>query len=124
MSSAAGGPPGPAGRNVRRNVRRLREQYRWSYREVEERLAQAGRAIPVLGLSAIEAGERRVDVDDLVALTAVFGLTPGELLEPPADCENCHGAPPAGFLCMECETSGGRNAPTSVRDMRQARHAG
>lgn len=106
MSEAASGPLGPAGHNVRRNIRRLREQRRWSYREVEERLAQVGRAIPVLGLSAIDTGERHVDVDDLVALAAVFGLTPGELLEPPADCENCHGAPPPGFICMECETSG------------------
>jgi hypothetical protein len=29
-----------------------------------------------------------------------------ELLQPPADCETCHGAPPPGFICMECETSG------------------
>ncbi|MEU0207365.1 helix-turn-helix domain-containing protein [Streptomyces canus] len=118
MTEVARSPLGPAGNNVRRNIRRLREQRRWSYRDMEERLARAGRAIPVVALSAIDAGERHVDVDDLVALAAAFGLTPGELLEPPADCETCHGAPPPGFMCMECETSGGRNAPTSVRDMR------
>jgi hypothetical protein len=60
----------------------------------------------VLGLSAIDAGERHVDVDDLVALAAVFNLGVEELLQPPADCETCHGAPPTGFMCMECETSG------------------
>lgn len=106
MIETPGGPLGPAGRNLRRNIRRLREQRRWSYREVEERLSRAGRAIPVLDLGAIEVGERRVDVDDLVALAAVFGLGVEELLRPPADCETCHGAPPAGFMCMECETSG------------------
>jgi transcriptional regulator with XRE-family HTH domain len=106
MSETASGPLGPAGNNVRRNIRRLREHYRWSYREVEERLARAGRTIPVLGLSAIDAGERHVDVDDLVALAAVFNLGVEELLQPPADCETCHGAPPTGFRCMECETSG------------------
>jgi transcriptional regulator with XRE-family HTH domain len=114
MSETARGPRGPAGNNVRRNVRRLREQRRWSYREVEERLARVGRAIPVLAQSAIDAGERRVDVDDLVALAAVFGLTPRELLEPPEDCGTCHGAPPRGFMCMECETSGlPERAPTA-----------
>ena len=106
MSEPPRSPLGPAGNNLRRNIRRLREKRRWSYREVEERLAQAGRAIPVLELSAIDAGERRVDVDDLVALAAVFDLSVEELLQPPADCETCHGAPPAGFRCMECETSG------------------
>lgn len=106
MSEAPMGPLGPAGNNVRRNVRRLREQHRWGYRDVEERLARAGRVIPALGLSAIDTGERRVDVDDLVALAAVFDLGVEELLQPPADCETCHGAPPPGFLCLECDTSG------------------
>ena len=98
-------PLGAAGNNVRRNVRRLRERRRWSYREMEERLARAGRAIPVHALSAIDTGERHVDVDDLVALAAVFDLDVDELLRPPTNCETCHGAPPAGFMCMECETS-------------------
>jgi transcriptional regulator with XRE-family HTH domain len=106
MSETVRGPLGAAGNNVRRNVRRLREERQWSYREVEERLSRAGRAIPVLALSAIDSGERRVDVDDLVALAAVFDLSPQQLLEPPADCGTCHGAPPPGFLCLECETTG------------------
>ena len=105
MSKAARGPLGPAGNNVRRNIRRLREQRQWSYREVEERLSRAGRPISTLGLSAIDTGERRVDVDDLVALAGIFDLTVGELLLPPADCKTCHGAPPTGFICKECETS-------------------
>lgn len=104
MSEA--GPLGPAGNNLRRNIRRFREQHHWSYREVEERLSRTGRAITALGLSAIETGERRVDVDDLVALAAVFGLSVEELIRPPESCETCHGAPPPGFMCMECETSG------------------
>lgn len=106
MSEPPRSPLGPAGNNLRRSIRRLREQRRWSYREVEERLVQTGRVIPVLELSAIDTGERRVDVDDLVALAAVFDLSVEELLQPPADCATCHGAPPAGFMCMECETSG------------------
>ncbi|MEJ8671882.1 helix-turn-helix transcriptional regulator [Streptomyces sp. MS1.AVA.1] len=99
------GPLGPAGRNLRRNIRRLREHRQWSYREAEARLSKAGRAISTLGLSAIESGERHVDVDDLVALAAVFDLGIEELLRPPAGCDTCHGAPPAGFMCLECETS-------------------
>jgi len=99
------GPLGPAGHNVRRNIRRLREQRGWSYRQVEERLSRAGRAIPTVQLGYLEAGERHADADDLVALAAVFGLGVEELLLPPASCDTCHGAPPAGFRCMECDTS-------------------
>ncbi|MER5715735.1 hypothetical protein [Streptomyces sp. NPDC002132] len=105
MSGAPRGPLGRAGNNLRRNVRRLREQRLWGYQEVEEHLAQAGHVIPALALSAIDAGERHVNVDDLVALAAVFDVGVEELLHPPADCETCHGAPPAGFMCLECETS-------------------
>lgn len=104
MSETARGPLGAAGNNLRRNIRRLREQRRWSYREVEERLAQAGRLITALAVSAIDSGERRVDVDDLVALATVFDVGIEELLQPPAGCETCHGAPPPGFMCLECET--------------------
>lgn len=104
MSEGAKNPLGPAGHNARRNVQRLREQRRYSYVELSERLARTGRSIPVLGLSRLERGERRVDVDDLVALAAVFGLSPQQLLEPPAECENCHGAPPPGFICASCGT--------------------
>ncbi|MFD8839843.1 hypothetical protein [Streptomyces griseofuscus] len=110
MSEPAWRPLGPAGNNVRRNVRRLRERRGWGYGHVEERLAREGRAITTLGLSAIDSGERLVDVDDLVALAAVFGLDVEELLRPPLDCDTCHGAPPAGFMCMECETSALRTA--------------
>ncbi|MFH8737968.1 helix-turn-helix domain-containing protein [Streptomyces sp. NPDC017964] len=106
MSTEPRHPLGPAGRNVRNNVRRLREDRRWSYGEVADRTARAGHPIPVLELSGIDAGTRRVDVDELVALARVFGLSPEQLLEPPAECEHCHGAPPPGFICMECETTG------------------
>lgn len=105
MSDVARYPLGPAGNNVRRNIRRLREERRWSYRDVEEHLARVGHAIPTVEQGWIDAGERRIDADDLVAFAAVFRLTPGELLEPPPECETCHGAPPAGFICLECETS-------------------
>jgi hypothetical protein len=41
-----------------------------------------GHPIPELGLRRIEKGERRVDVDDLLALCLVLGITPVDLLVP------------------------------------------
>jgi len=71
---------GGTGETVRANVKRLRGGMQ--YKELAERLAAVGRPIPTLGLRRIEAGERRVDVDDLAALAVVFGVSPLTLLMP------------------------------------------
>lgn len=73
-------PLGPTGEIVRENVSRLRG--RTQYKELSERLASLGRPIPPLGLRRIEAGERRVDADDLMALSVALGVPPNSLLLP------------------------------------------
>lgn len=93
---------GEAGDNVRSNVQWLRNERRLTYVEMAQRLAENGRSIPVLGLRRIERGERRVDVDDLVALADLFRVTPAQLLNPLTPCGTCHGAPPPGFACTVC----------------------
>lgn len=69
-----------SGETVVENVKRLRGSMQ--YKELSERLAAAGRPIPPLGLRRIENSERRVDVDDLMALAVVFGVSPLSLLLP------------------------------------------
>jgi transcriptional regulator with XRE-family HTH domain len=60
------------------------EQKQLSLQAVSERLAELGRPILPSGLSKIEQGDRRVDVDDLVALAAALETVPSALLvEPP-----------------------------------------
>lgn len=98
-------PLGPVGQNVQRNVQRLRAQRRMTFVELSGHLDTLARPIPVLGLRRIETGTRRVDVDDLAALAAVFDVTPVYLLEPPPGCETCQGAPPPGFACTACGSS-------------------
>lgn len=73
---------GTTGETVAANVLRLRTGLNLKYAEVSRRLEAVGRPIPVLGVSRIEAGERRVDADDLMALAAVFGVSPATLLMP------------------------------------------
>jgi transcriptional regulator with XRE-family HTH domain len=75
-------PLGPIGANVIANLTELRQARRLAYRELAERLTEIGRVIPVLGLSRIEDGNRRVDADDLVALAIALGVTPSALLLP------------------------------------------
>ena len=71
---------GEFGLNVKNNVRMFRGDT--SYAELSRRLTNLGRPIPPLGLRHLEAGGRRVDVDDLVALAEALGASPMTLLLP------------------------------------------
>lgn len=79
---------GHTGATVAENVARLREAQRITYAEMSRILGEAGRPIPPLGLRRIEAGERRIDVDDLVALAVALNVSPITLLMPEADDED------------------------------------
>lgn len=74
---------GPVGRNLIANVERLRTEQGLSLNRLSALLEEAGRAVPPLGLSRLAKAERRTDVDELVALSEVLGVTPDELLAPP-----------------------------------------
>lgn len=76
-------PLGPTGHTVRLNVARLRGGMQ--YKQLSEKLAEIGRPIPTLGLRRIEDGERRVDVDDLMALAVALDVNPAALLFPSED---------------------------------------
>ncbi|MGY5048285.1 helix-turn-helix domain-containing protein [Streptomyces sp. 900105755] len=83
MSDEPRNPPGTAAHNARTNIQRLREERHLPYRELSAQLTEAGHPIPSYQLGQLEAGERRIDVDDLAALADILGVTPGELLVPP-----------------------------------------
>lgn len=86
-------PLGATGERVAANIKRLRGSLQ--YKELSEKLGKIGRPIPALGLRRIEAGERRVDVDDLVALAVALGVSPLTLLLP-ADGNSALASPITG----------------------------
>lgn len=94
-------PIGPYSRNIAAAVQRIRTQRRMTYTELVQKLADIGHPIPILGIRRIERFERRIDVDDLVALAAVLEVDPWSMTAPPK-CDSCKGAPPAGFRCLHC----------------------
>lgn len=94
-------PLGVTGEAVRANILRLRKAQRLTTISLSSRLAELGRPIAANGITKIEKGTRRVDVDDLAALASVLGVRPEQLLMP-FECERCHGNPPAGFVCATC----------------------
>lgn len=76
---------GSVGQRVAKEVARLRG--RTSVRELSARLTKLGRPILPSGITKLEQGQRRVDVDDLVALAVALRVTPTRLLlgPPPTD---------------------------------------
>lgn len=68
------------GHTVAANIKRLRGTMQ--YKQLAEKLVEVGRPIAELGLRKIESGERKVDVDDLMAFAIVFGVSPLTLLMP------------------------------------------
>jgi transcriptional regulator with XRE-family HTH domain len=86
--------PGPTSARVAANVRRIRRDRELTTAALSQRLAELGHPIADTGITKIEKGQRRVDVDDLVALAAALGTTPTRLLLPEVDIPN----PGASFV--------------------------
>ncbi|MFI2202648.1 helix-turn-helix domain-containing protein [Streptomyces sp. NPDC020192] len=82
MADEKKNPLGSTGQRVQANVLRLREARGLSKKDLADRTRELGRPIPPLGISRIEAGTRRVDADDLVALADALNVSPATLLLP------------------------------------------
>lgn len=79
---------GPLGLAVAANVRGVRERRRLTMRQLADRLGELGRPMQPSGIAKIEARDRRVDVDDLVALAVALNVSPARLLLRDADAED------------------------------------
>jgi transcriptional regulator with XRE-family HTH domain len=75
---------GPIGVAVAANIERLRKSQNLSYAQLSRRLHELGCPIAPLGLTRIRDHQRRVDVDDLVALALALDVSPVTLLLPDA----------------------------------------
>jgi transcriptional regulator with XRE-family HTH domain len=82
MSDDKKNPLGPAGERLRRRIAQLREERGLTKKQLSERVAELGRSIPPLGISRLEAGTRRVDADDLLALALALRVSVNALLLP------------------------------------------
>ncbi|MFF0510966.1 helix-turn-helix domain-containing protein [Streptomyces sp. NPDC004250] len=78
---------GEAGGCVAAAVTAHRQRHGWDQAYCAERVTEAGRPMSASVLGKVEAGARRVDVDDLVALAAALEVRPQQLL-PGGDSDN------------------------------------
>ncbi len=71
---------GATAHRVAANVRALRKGLGLDLAQLSVRLSEVGQPISLKALSKLETGQRRVDVDDLVALALALDVTPNRLL--------------------------------------------
>ncbi|MGW3193697.1 helix-turn-helix domain-containing protein [Streptomyces sp. NPDC001118] len=74
---------GPTAERVARNIERLRKARQLKQKDLSDLLEKAGRPTLPTVISKIERGERRIDVDDLVAFALALNVSPITLLLPP-----------------------------------------
>ncbi|WP_327662453.1 MULTISPECIES: helix-turn-helix domain-containing protein [unclassified Streptomyces] len=73
---------GPAASEVAKNIQLVRKARQLKQSDVSKRLKAAGRPMLPTVVSKVERGERRIDVDDLVAFGRALGVPPALLLYP------------------------------------------
>lgn len=78
-------------RSATDNVKRVRGARSLNYADLSRKLGELGRSISPLAVRRIEEGERRVDADDLMALSVALEVPPNSLLLP-------HSLPDSGSL--------------------------
>jgi len=81
---------GPASARVAARATDLRRRQGWSTTVLAQRMTAAGRPHTVSSLGRLERGERRIDVDDLIALAAVLDVPVPSLLDCGPDDDPAH----------------------------------
>ncbi|WP_327144366.1 DEAD/DEAH box helicase family protein [Nocardia sp. NBC_01327] len=82
------GAMGPSGLRLGVRLRELRQSHGLTLNQLADRLTELGRPIDLSALAKIEKGQRRVDVDDLVALALALDVSPNWLLLPDSASSN------------------------------------
>ncbi|MFD7846107.1 Z1 domain-containing protein [Nocardia sp. NPDC059764] len=76
------GALGPTGTRLSHRVQHLRRAQGLTLGALARRLGEVGRPIDLSSLAKVEKGQRRVDVDDLIALALALDVSPNWLLLP------------------------------------------
>lgn len=79
--------------HVAQNIRAARQAIGMDLRTMSDGLKAAGRKLSTSGISKLEAGDRRVDVDDLTVIAYLLRTTPAALLTPPDEQTTLTGVP-------------------------------
>lgn len=97
-----GNPAGITNTHVAANIRAARQAIGMDLRTLSDRIGETGRKLSPSGISKLESGDRRVDVDDLTVIAYILRTTPAALLTPPDAATTLTGVPD-GYLPEEVE---------------------
>jgi transcriptional regulator with XRE-family HTH domain len=90
---------GPTGLTVAANIARMRKGLGYTQQDLSTLLSDIGRPIPTASIGRIESGDRRVEVDDVVAIALCLETSPLAILLPhtsdPNDRPEITGSGPA-----------------------------
>jgi transcriptional regulator with XRE-family HTH domain len=111
-----GNPVGVTHKHVAANIRAARQAVGMDVRTAARMMSEAGRKISPSGISKIENGDRRVDVDDLTALAFTLKTTPAALLTPPSQAVTLSGVP-QDFLPEEIAAWVAGNVKLTTEDL-------
>lgn len=98
-----GNPPGITNKHVAANIRAARQAIGMDLQTLSRALGAAGRKLSTSGISKVENGDRRVDVDDLTAIAYVLRTTPAHLLTPPEEATTLTGVPEKTYTPEEID---------------------
>lgn len=97
-----GNPAGITNTHVAANIRAARQAIGMDLRTLSNSIGATGRKLSPSGISKLESGDRRVDVDDLTVIAYILRTTPAALLTPPEDTTTLTGVP-EGYLPEEID---------------------
>jgi transcriptional regulator with XRE-family HTH domain len=78
---------GPTAERVAKNIERIRKARQLKQKDLSDLLGRLGRPTLPTVISKIERGERRIDVDDVVAFALALNVSPLTLLLPPTSSD-------------------------------------
>jgi transcriptional regulator with XRE-family HTH domain len=89
------------------NMRRLRKERGWLQEELGVKLGGWSKASVSAAERSVDSRRvRKFDIDEVISIAEVFGVTIDELIRPIPPCEQCGNEPPPGYTCNICGRPG------------------
>lgn len=83
-------------------IRRIRQARGMSAQALSEAMAGTPMSLGRSSIASLEAGQRRLTVDELFDFAQALGVPVTHLLAEGPECGRCNDKPPAGCMCLTC----------------------
>jgi hypothetical protein len=101
------------------NTRTLRQRKGWTQAKLGELMGWPNASTVCAAEGHRDGRQRGFTTEEIRQLAALFGVCPSQLT---TRCANCGGHPPAGFACLACGATPGRDRPAPSALAHPRRH--